>query len=98
MSRAAAFWTDWKRLYSCYGALEIVGAIIITIIIIVIVCAFCVNWQGVDLRQYSKNVEAELLEVENVSIQDCILCVFDNTQSLLMRQLLMIVMLKSQSW
>jgi len=32
--------------------------------------------QGVDLRQYSKNVEAELLEVENVSIQDCILCVW----------------------
>ena len=29
--------------------------------------------QGVDLRQYSKNVEAELLEVENASIQDCIL-------------------------
>jgi len=34
---------------------------------------FHVDWQGVDLRQYSKNVEAELLEVENVSIQDCIL-------------------------
>jgi len=29
--------------------------------------------QGVDLRHYSKNVEAELLEVENASIHDCIL-------------------------
>jgi len=36
------------------------------------VCVMC--GQGVDLRQYSKNVEAELLEVENASIQDCILC------------------------
>ena len=29
--------------------------------------------QGVDLRQYSKQIESELLEVENDSIQDCIL-------------------------
>ena len=30
-------------------------------------------YQGVDLRQYSKQIEADLLEVENASIQDCIL-------------------------
>ena len=30
-------------------------------------------FQGVDLRQYSKQIEADLLEVENASIQDCIL-------------------------
>ena len=29
--------------------------------------------QGVDLRQYSKQIEKELLEVENASIKDCIL-------------------------
>ena len=29
--------------------------------------------QGVDLRQYSKEIERELLEVENASVQDCIL-------------------------
>ena len=31
-----------------------------------------VYFQGVDLRQYSKQIEADLLEVENASIQDCI--------------------------
>ena len=30
-------------------------------------------FQGVDLRQYSKNVEEELLAVENKSIHSCIL-------------------------
>jgi len=34
---------------------------------------FVVRLQGVDLRHYSKNIEAELLEVEDSSIQDCIL-------------------------
>ena len=34
---------------------------------------YCCPLQGVDLRQYSKQVEGELLEVENASIQDCIL-------------------------
>ena len=32
------------------------------------------SFQGVDLRHYSKQVETELLDVENASIQDCILC------------------------
>ncbi len=32
-----------------------------------------ITLQGVDLRQYSKQVESELLDVENASIQDCIL-------------------------
>lgn len=30
-------------------------------------------FQGMDLRQYSKQIEKELKEVENASIQDCIL-------------------------
>ena len=34
---------------------------------------FFFMFQGVDLRQYSKQVETELLQVENASIQDCIL-------------------------
>lgn len=32
--------------------------------------------QGTDLRTYAKEVERELLDVENASIQDCILCQF----------------------
>ena len=30
-------------------------------------------FQGVDLRQYSKEIEKDLLDVENASVQDCIL-------------------------
>ena len=35
-------------------------------------------FQGVDLRHYSKEVESELLQVENASLQDCILFI-ENT-------------------
>lgn len=42
-------------------------------VINVLTVVFSVCFQGVDLRQYSKQVESELQRIEQASIKDCIL-------------------------